>query len=83
LCRDKQDGNLFTDLAASGVKMALLCNRLLYGTCEAESGMLREKVQGKTNPRPKYRSPEEVTDQFVVAKKLCNYSGAKGLALSG
>jgi hypothetical protein len=54
----------------------------MYGTCEALTGMIREKAQGATIPRPKIPKPCQCSDQLIVVKKLRNGSGAKGLALS-
>jgi len=48
LVRDKPEGNLLTALAASGIEMARVAQRLLQGTREPVAGMLREKFKQRT-----------------------------------
>lgn len=48
LVRDKLKGNLLTALAASGIEVARVVQRLLQGTWEPVAGMLREKFKQRT-----------------------------------
>jgi hypothetical protein len=44
---DKRSGYLITGYAATGIKVARLCNRLWYGTREPVALMLREKPKAE------------------------------------